>query len=100
MSMKILALTNLYPPLHAGTFDNHCLTVTESLRTRGHSIFILTSSHGLNSEQRDEHLHRRLMLNGVYGHDAVTAYLQLKEMEVHNNQVLLEVIEQFAPDVV
>jgi glycosyltransferase involved in cell wall biosynthesis len=98
--MKILVLTNLYPPHHAGTFDNRCLTVTESLRLRGHSIFILTSSHGLRTEQMDEQIHRRLLLNGVYGHPPVTAYLQLKELELHNNQVLLEAIEQFAPEVV
>ena len=35
--MKILVLTNLYPPHHAGTFDNHCQAVTESLRLRGHA---------------------------------------------------------------
>jgi glycogen synthase len=98
--MKILVLTNLYPPHHAGTFDNHCLTVTESLRLRGHSVFILTSNHGLQSEQKDEQIHRRLMLNGVHGHPAVTGYLQLKSMELHNNEVLREVIEQFAPEVV
>jgi glycogen synthase len=98
--MKILAITNLYPPLHAGTFDNRCLSVVESLRLRGHSVFVLTSSHGLNSEQVEEQLHRRLLLNGVYEHPAVTAYLELKQMELHNNQVLLEAIEQFAPEVV
>jgi glycogen synthase len=98
--MKILAITNLYPPHTAGTFDNQCLNVTESLKLRGHSIFILTSTHGLQSEQKDESIHRRLMLNGAYGHPVVTNYLQLKEMELHNNQVLLEAIEQFAPDVV
>src|SRR5580658_9306733 len=98
--MKILAITNLYPPHTAGTFDNQCLNVTESLKLRGHSIFILTSIHGLQSEQKDESIHRRLMLNGAYGHPVVTNYLQLKEMELHNNQVLLEAIEQFAPEVV
>src|ERR1700723_2188635 len=98
--MKILAITNLYPPHHAGTFDNHCSTVVESLRLRGHSIFILTSSHGLRSEQKDEQLHRRLLLNGVYDNPPVTAYLELKALELHNNQVLLEVIEEFAPEVV
>jgi glycogen synthase len=98
--MKILVLTNLYPPLHAGTFDHHCPNVTESLRMRGHAISILTSSHGLRSEQRDEHIHRCLLLNGVFGHPAVTAYLELKALELHNNQVLLEAIEHFAPEVV
>ncbi|HEV7928444.1 MAG TPA: glycosyltransferase family 4 protein [Verrucomicrobiae bacterium] len=98
--MKILAITNLYPPLHAGTFDHHCQAVTESLRMRGHTVFILTSSHGLQTEQRDEEVHRRLMLNGVYGHPAVTGYLELKSLELHNNQAVLETIEQFAPDLV
>ncbi|HEY3863807.1 MAG TPA: hypothetical protein VGO59_18175 [Verrucomicrobiae bacterium] len=63
--MKILVLTNLYPPHTAGAFDNHCQNVTESLRLRGRTIFILTSNHGLRSEQRDEDVHRRLMLNGA-----------------------------------
>jgi glycosyltransferase involved in cell wall biosynthesis len=98
--MKILAITNLYPPHHAGTFDHHCQTVTEALRLRGHAVFILTSSHGLRSEQRDEEIHRRLLLNGVYGHPAVTGYLQLKSLELHNHQVLLEAIEHFAPELV
>jgi glycosyltransferase involved in cell wall biosynthesis len=98
--MKILAITNLYPPLHAGTFDHHCQAVTEALRLRGHAVSILASSHGLLSEQRDEEIHRSLHLNGVYGHPAVTGYFELKSLELHNNQVLQEAIEHFAPEVV
>jgi glycogen(starch) synthase len=98
--MKILVLTNLYPPHHAGTFDNHCQTVAESLRLRGHSICILTSSHGLRSEQRDRETHRRLLLNGVFGHPPVTSYAPMKDLELHNNSALMEAIEEFKPDVV
>jgi glycogen synthase len=98
--MKILVITNLYPPHHAGTFDHHCLGVTDALRLRGHTIFILTSSHGLRSEERDEGIHRSLLLNGVYGHPAVSSYLELKSLELQNHQALLEAIEQFAPDLV
>jgi glycosyltransferase involved in cell wall biosynthesis len=98
--MKILVLTNFYPPHHAGTFDNHCQTVTESLRMRGHTIGILTSSHGLLNEQVDRETHRRLQLNGVYGHPLVTSYPKMKDMELHNNSALMEAIEEFKPDVV
>jgi glycogen(starch) synthase len=98
--MKILVLTNLYPPHHAGTFDNHCQTVTEALRLRGHEILILTSSHGLRTEQRDPEIERRLQLNGVYGHPAVTGVMELKPIEIHNNDVLRETLEQFKPNVV
>lgn len=98
--MKILALTNLYPPHHAGTFDHHCLEVTESLRLRGHHILVLTSSHGLRGEQRDGKIDRRLLLNGAFGHPPVTGIMDLRPLEIHNNQVLAETIEQFQPDVI
>jgi glycogen synthase len=98
--MKILVLTNLYPPHHAGTFDNHCQTVTESLRMRGHTILVLTSSHGLRIEQRDGEIERRFQLNGVFGHPSLTGFMELKPLEVHNNEVLREALDQFQPDVV
>ena len=98
--MKILVLTTLYPPHHAGTFDNHCQTVTESLRLRGHAILVLTSSHGLRTEQRDGEIERRLLLNGVFGHPSLTGVMELKPLEIHNNDVLREALDQFQPDIV
>ncbi len=98
--MKILVLTNLYPPHHAGTFDYHCQTVTESLRLRGHTILVLTSTHGLRTEQRDGEIERRLHLNGVFGHPSLTGFMELKPLEVYNNDVLREALDQFQPDVV
>ena len=98
--MKILVLTNLYPPHHAGTFDAHCETVTEALRTRGHEILVLTSMHGMGNEQRDGRIDRRLILNGAFDHPLVTGYLEMKAIEVHNNTALSEAIVEFQPDVI
>ena len=98
--VKILALTNLYPPHHAGTFDTHCQSVVEALRTRGHSILVLTSSHGLRGEQRDGEVHRCLLLNGACDAPLVTALWQLRAREMHNNQRLLETIAAFQPEIV
>jgi glycosyltransferase involved in cell wall biosynthesis len=98
--MRILVVTNLYPPHHAGTFDNRCQTIAESLRLRGHEICVLTSSHGLRDEQRGDDIERRFRLNGAFGHPAVTGFMELKSMELHNNEVLREALDQFQPDVV
>ena len=38
--MKILVLTNLYPPHHAGTYDLRCQAITDALRLRGHTTLI------------------------------------------------------------
>jgi glycosyltransferase involved in cell wall biosynthesis len=98
--VKILALSNLYPPHHAGTFDTHCQTVVEGLRMRGHTVLVLTSTHGLRTEQRDGEIHRRLLLNGVYGAPKVAAIHQLRGQEIHNNETLRETIAEFQPEIV
>ncbi|MEO6033886.1 MAG: glycosyltransferase family 4 protein [Verrucomicrobiota bacterium] len=98
--MKILVLTNLYPPHHAGTFDKRCESVTESLRLRGHQMLVLTSTHGMRDEQRDGHVERRLFLNGVFGHPHLTKFNEMKSLEVHNSSVVTEVVREFQPDVI
>lgn len=98
--MKILVLTNLYPPHHAGTFDSRCETVVNNLRLRGHTVRVLTSTHGMQTAQEGGDVERRLLLNGVYGHAPITSYQELKKIEVENHRVLAEAIGSFAPDLV
>jgi hypothetical protein len=61
--MKILVLTNLYPPHHAGTFDLRCESVVNNLKLRGHQVRVLTSTHGMNMQQQGGEVERRLTLN-------------------------------------
>lgn len=98
--MKILVVSNLYPPHHAGTFDFRCEAVVEKLKQRGHELLVLTSRHGLTNDQIDAEIARRLILNGKFGHSLVTGYGELKELESHNNDVLRETIEAWSPDLV
>ncbi len=98
--MKILVLTNLYPPHHAGTYDLRCQSVTETLRLRGHPVLVVTSNHGLNTEQRDEEIHRSFFLNGAFGHPLSTGYREVQRIEEHNHRVLQEAIADFQPDLV
>src|SRR5262245_57715868 len=98
--VKILVLTNLYPPHHAGTYDLRCQSVSELLRLRGHTVLVLTSNHGLNTEQRDEETHRRLVLNGAYGHPLVSGLRELQKLEERNHLVLSEAIAESEPDLV
>lgn len=67
---------------------------------RGHQLLVLTSTHGMRTEQRDGNVERRLLLNGVFGHPRLTKFTEMKPVEVHNSAVLTEVIEHFQPDVI
>ncbi len=98
--MKILAVTNLFPPHQADTDDFRCQNVTDALRARGHTVRVLTSTYGLASEQRDAQVERRLQLNGVFGQAAVTGLGELRKLEAHNHAVLREAIADFAPELV
>ena len=99
-AVRILALTSLYPPHHAGTNDYRCQSVVENLRLRGHEVRVLTSSHGMHAPQINAQEERRLLLNGAYEHPLVTGYKELVALETHNHQALRESIGSFLPDVV
>lgn len=44
--MKILFLSNLYPPNTLGGYERLCFEVAAALAARGHDIYVLTSDHG------------------------------------------------------
>ncbi len=98
--MRILTITNLYPPHHAGSFDLRCESVVDSLRKRGHTIRVLTSNHGAGTEQRDEEIERRLVLNGVFDHAEVSGYMNLRSLETRNHALLRETVADFKPELV
>jgi glycogen synthase len=98
--VRILVITNLFPPHHAGTYDFRCETVVARLRGFGHEVRVLTSNHGLRAEQRGIDVERRLHLNGVFGHERVTHVMDLKEIEFHNHRMVVEAVREFRPDLV
>jgi hypothetical protein len=44
--MKILLVTNLYPPNSIGGYERLCATIAGALASRGHTVRVLTSGHG------------------------------------------------------
>ena len=42
--VKILVVSNAYPPQHIGGYELGCRDVVEKLRLRGHTVRVLTSS--------------------------------------------------------
>lgn len=101
-AMRILTLTNLYPPFYVGGYELRCAAITEALRQRGHQVQVLTSNHGLDSNPpptNQPHVQRDLRIHGYYGHPWF-GLSQLQHLETHNNQTLRDAITEFQPDVV
>jgi len=99
--LKILVLTNLYPPHHIGGYELICRAVVDNLAVRGHDLHVLTSDHRREhrSWEPERNVRRFLKINGFYGHPWLPMW-RLVGLERHNNRVLREVIAALRPELI
>jgi glycosyltransferase involved in cell wall biosynthesis len=97
--MKILVLSNLYPPVYVGGYELHCQTIVEALRARGHDVEVLTTDHQADKTDAQPGVSRTLKIHGLFGHPFL-GILKLKDLEFHNNRALFAALEKFKPDIV
>jgi glycosyltransferase involved in cell wall biosynthesis len=100
--MKILVISNLYPPHYIGGYELRCQVVVEALRAKGHEVEVLTSNHGITADApplNETGVERSLRVHGFFGHPWL-GIRQLRGLEFHNNRRLREAIARVRPDVV
>ena len=102
--MKILFVSNLYPPNVCGGYERLCFSVADALAARGHTIGVLTSSYGGKSAEYPGHrVWRSLFLfateNNIYEPFSVSPERRADLNSVNVNQ-LHAVADEFKPDVV
>jgi glycosyltransferase involved in cell wall biosynthesis len=98
--MKILVLSNLYPPHHIGGYGMLCYEVVEGLRSRGHQVTVLTSIHGVETETIEEHIYRVLTLESdLYFYKPAQAWLHPLAKRKNLNH-LRRLITTVQPDIV
>lgn len=62
--MRILFLSNMYPPHVIGGYEALCQEAVEGLAQRGHQVTVLTSTYGYDGEVTEGNIHRLLSLEG------------------------------------
>ena len=99
--MKILVISNLYPPHGIGGYEERCFNTVNTLKERGHEVYVLTSDHKVEGRQSDEepHVTRKLRVHGFYGHPWLSIY-DLYDLEKENQQTLSSAIATVRPDVI
>ena len=93
--MRILVISNLYPPVVRGGYEVECSYAVESLR-REHDVLVLTSDAGRRRSERQAGLRRELPLvpPGPRGS------LQAPNLARRAVRVLDAALEDFAPELV
>jgi len=101
--MRILFLTNMYPPHDVGGYEQICQEVTDGLKGRGHEITILTSRFGVDPAgiTSQDGVSRTLHLQGTLNYyQPVDFFLRRSSKEKFNLLKLQKTIDEFRPDIV
>lgn len=101
--MRILFVTNFYPPYEPGGQGRSCQEVVKGLQQRGHQTLVLTSRHGTgNGPTEQDGVARALYLEMDFApwQHAITFFTDRKRRKRHNLDCFRRYAEAFQPDVV
>jgi glycosyltransferase involved in cell wall biosynthesis len=100
--MRILFISNLYPPNDLGGWEQNCKEIAQHLQTRGHVCHVLTSCFGVHERQSPEtDVTRVLYLEAdIYHYRPLDFFLRCPGQERANQHALRVAIDTHRPDVV
>jgi glycogen(starch) synthase len=98
--MRVLFITNLYPPSDLGGLEQRCKEVAEHLRQRGHDVKVLTSGPKLEADQREGVIRTLFLQADLNYYRPVSFFLKRPRQERSNAQELRKAINDFSPDVI
>lgn len=98
--MKLLVLTNFYPPHHIGGYEMLCQEVVEQLRVRGHSVTVLSGKQGVAQKTVEGHVQRRFTLESELYHYQPSSAWGYPLAKQRNLAVLRAVVAQEPPDLI
>lgn len=101
--MRLLFISNFYPPLGMGGYEEWCQEVADGLRERGHEVIVLTSRHrreellGPEPHWIQRKLHLEMPLVSL--RNGLAFFTERNRHERENLSNLQEVIQNYRPDV-
>jgi glycosyltransferase involved in cell wall biosynthesis len=100
--MRILFLSNFFPPARPGGYTQWCHEVSERLAGRGHTIGVLTSRYELaKASASEQNIYRLLHLEGDLTYYRPLHFFTRWKKQHQENLVFLEqTVTDFAPDLI
>src|SRR5258707_13689899 len=109
--MKVLLVSNLYPPHYLGGYEVRCAQTATELQRRGHEVQVLTSSYGVVTSRLRTGRRKVETVDGVCVHRALGQYaygpqtllrpwtLAHARMELADARYFVDLLDDFKPDI-
>ncbi|RIK39244.1 MAG: hypothetical protein DCC55_18650 [Chloroflexi bacterium] len=99
--MRVLFLSNFYPPHDYGGYEQWCHEVATGLQARGHEVAVLTSQYRTQANGQDDaaSVTRTLYLETDLDYYRPVDFLRRPWRERANRQELRKTIDRFHPDI-
>ena len=100
--MKILFLSNFFPPARPGGYTQWCHEVSERLARKGHTIGVLTSRHEqAKAPSNEQNIYRLLHLEGDLDYyQPLHFFTSWKKQHRENLAFLEQSVKSFGPDLI
>jgi len=99
--MRILVITNFYPPHFIGGYELGCKDVVDRLRLRGHNVEVLTSTYGIEHPEHTDHVYRWLQADLTPGTKRTASdFFELFRKESINRRAFERVCRLLDPELV
>ena len=110
--MKILVVSNLYPPHYHGGYEVRCAQVAEAMQSAGHTVRVLTSTYGISPTPYRKAATRIEVQNDVHVLRSLNQYLYPPQptgrpwrirqawRELADARAFVKILREFRPDVV
>ena len=111
-AMRVLIVTNLYPPHYHGGYELRCAQVAEAMQSAGHTVRVLTSGYGMPRERLGRIERGTEERHGVQVYRRLNQYIlppqptgrpwrvRQARREIADAGTFLRVVRDFRPDIV
>jgi len=93
--MKILVISNYYPPYYIGGYELACFDTVEYLKACGHEVYVLTGNY-INESSEFEKTYRKLK----YINYKSPSFWDKYQVEIYNYGLTKKMIKKVSPDIV
>ena len=93
--MKILVISNYYPPHYIGGYELSCFSTVEYLKKQGHEVYVLTGNYK-NESIEFENVYRKLK----YINYENSSFINKHQIEVYNYKTTKSILQKLNPDLV